>query len=301
MLKWRNRTRAAKRAPLTPKVEALEQRRLLSASPVFAPHAKVEGQSLQDWAADWWKKTFSIPVYASDGHTIIHPQFDGPVLPGDIFNAANVDYAQPSQNGKVTFLFGSFFGGTLDRTVTVPSDKPIFLPTVNDIWSNPDTADPPTFSTFPGHYSKKELAEFAVEQTDTITGLKATLDGSDIPNITSHREPSLKFKLKESGPYSFHNVFFGGDAPKGAFPAAADGYYLMLKPLAPGDHVLRFQGSSPDNSGKPPLLGAFSLDMTYHIKVVAPSKHGHGCDHANVRHATPVFNTTRKIADDVLV
>jgi hypothetical protein len=39
----------------------------------------------------------------------------------------------------------------------------------------------------------------------------------------------------------------------------------MFIPLSPGAHTLHFTASSPDNSATPPLLGAFSVDMTYHI------------------------------------
>jgi hypothetical protein len=287
---------------ICPSLEPLEQRRLLAASAVYAPHSTVEGRTLEEWAAKWWKETFSIPIYASDGKTVINPQFDSGLNPGDLFNAP---HALPSQDGEVTFLFGSFFGGTIDRTVTVPADKPIFVPIANDEWSNPDTAPPPAYNTFPGNYTPKQLAQFAIAESDTITGVGATLDGKAIPNMMSHREPSLKFELEESGPYSIHNVFFG-DAPTGKFPAAADGYYIMLKPLSVGDHVLHFVGSAPDNSGTPPLLSAFTVDTTYHIKVVAPPpEHEHGddndCLHGTVSSDSAwAFSTSSKsLADEV--
>jgi hypothetical protein len=65
---------------------------------------------------------------------------------------------------------------------------------------------------------------------------------------------------------SITQTFFGIDAP-GLNESAADGYYLMLLPLAPGEHTLSFTGSSPDNTATPPLLAAFDVSMTYHLNV----------------------------------
>jgi hypothetical protein len=41
------------------------------------------------------------------------------------------------------------------------------------------------------------------------------------------------------------------------FPAVADGFYLMLRPLSPGTHVLKFGGTS---------FGT-ALDVTYNLTV----------------------------------
>src|SRR6476646_7800356 len=96
-----------------------------SAAVVESPHATVAGKTLQQWSAEWWQKTFSLPVYAADGKTITHPQFDAPINPGDVVDAK---HGLLSDDGNVFFLFGSFFGGDIDRTVTVPAGKPIFVP-----------------------------------------------------------------------------------------------------------------------------------------------------------------------------
>ncbi len=245
--------------------EFLEQRQMFAVSPVYEPNALVAGQRLPQYAADFWKGIFAIPVYAADGKTIINPQFDGPLNDGDILKTT---HTFTSPNGKVVMLAGSFFGGKISRTVTVPSDTPIFVPMLNDEWSNPDTADPPKFDSVPGHYTPSQLAAFAVKQTDTFRGLSARLDGVKIADVAKHREKSLAFKYTQPAKFSITQVFFNESAP-GPNAAAADGFYLMLKPLSVGKHVLHFVGSGPDNSASPPLLGAFQADMTYTINVVA--------------------------------
>src|SRR5437879_2097037 len=108
--------------------ETLQPRRFLSASTVYEPHATVNGETLQQWTVDWWQKVFSIPVYASDGSTLVNPQWDEAPA-----------HALPSDSGGVEFLFGSFFSGTHQRHDTVPSNTPIFVPVFNTEWSSADT------------------------------------------------------------------------------------------------------------------------------------------------------------------
>ena len=149
--------------------------------------------------------------------------------------------------------------------MTVPADKHVFVPIVNTEWSNPDTAPPPDFIIPPGNYTLEELAAFAKAQADTITNVSATLDGQPIEGILQHRHAAT-FEYTQPAERSITQTFFGVDAP-GPNESAADGYYLMFLPLEPGEHTLTFTGSSPDNSGTPPLLGAFDFTMTYHITV----------------------------------
>jgi hypothetical protein len=230
---------------------------------VAAPNATVEGRTLPEWSAEWWKSVFAIPVYADDGTTIIHPQFDAPLNEGD---TVDTDYARPSADGRVTFLYGSFFGGDIERSVTIPAGKPVFVPIVNTEWSNPDTAPPPDFEAPPGNYTIEELAAFAKAQADTITGVSASLDGVEVDDILQHRH-AAQFEYTQPAERSITQTFFGLDAP-GPNESATDGYYLMLLPLDEGQHTLTFTGSSPDNTGTPPLLGAFDFTMTYNINVV---------------------------------
>ena len=60
---------------------------LRAGTAVYAPGSTVEGKSLPRWTEEWWQKTFSVPVYAADGKTIINPQFDEPLNTGDVVAA----------------------------------------------------------------------------------------------------------------------------------------------------------------------------------------------------------------------
>ena len=45
-----------------------------------------------------------------------------------------------------------------------------------------------------------------------------------------------------------------------------DGFYILLRPLPPGEHTIRFGGTSQalDGDGNP---ATFQLDITYHVTV----------------------------------
>jgi len=63
-------------------------------------------------------------------------------------------------------------------------------------------------------------------------------------------------------------------APAGIYsPAVDDGYYVMLKPLAVGQHTLHFTGAHPGCSYEPTgfSLDPFSLDVTYQLTIVPVS------------------------------
>src|SRR5438874_7424155 len=62
-------------------------------------------------AAAWWEWVFSLPVTAS-------PQFD------------TAD-CSAGQSGPVWFLGGTFFGGTITRTCTIPAGKTLVFPVAN--------------------------------------------------------------------------------------------------------------------------------------------------------------------------
>jgi hypothetical protein len=59
--------------------------------------------------------------------------------------------------------------------------------------------------------------------------------------------------------------FFGANMPGSdwpnttVYPAASDGYWLMVEPLSPGKHTINFGGTT--QSG-------FQLDITYELTVV---------------------------------
>jgi hypothetical protein len=264
-------------------VEELEGRTMMSAAPLAAgkkapppppppgdaylyePHAKVEGRTLQQWSAKWWQSVFAAPVFAADGTTFVNPQF----VDGDAARAT-------LSKGNVAFLYGAFDGvdhvrGSAAHPVNIPANAPMFMPIQNSEWSNPDTPSKASgYTTLPGDYTAAELAHFADVQTAATIHLSATIDGHVIPEATlfAHRETAPIFGYDLPATNNVPQVFFGEDISGHVSPAAADGYYLMLRPLSPGLHTLVFGGESVDLSATPPQLGASAGRITYVINVL---------------------------------
>jgi hypothetical protein len=237
---------------------------------VYAPHSKVEGLTQGEWAARWWQSVFASPVFAADGETVVNPQ-----LVDDGARAA-------ASKGNVSFLYGAFDGqdhhrGSAGNPINVPFNTPLFLPVQNSEWSNPDTPSKASnYTALPGDFSAAELAHFADVQTRATIHLSARIDDHMIPEATlfAHRETSPIFSYDLPEAFNIPQVFFGEDVSGRVYPAAADGYYLMLTPLSPGLHVIEFGGESVDLSATPPQLGASGGRITYVINVVKEGRGG---------------------------
>ena len=101
--------------------------------------------------------------------------------------------------------------------------------------------------------------------------------GSPLPESTlfAHRETAPIFSYNLPPKFNIDQVFFGETISGRVSPVAADGYYLMLRPLKPGLHTIVFGGQSVDLSATSPQLGASAGMVTYLINVL-PEDHSHG-------------------------
>lgn len=202
-------------------------------NPGIAPiNSKPNGKSYSQWAADWWQWVFSIPADAN-------PLLDS--------TGENADIGQA---GSVWFLAGNFGGETV-REVTVPASKALFFPIFNQPWVQyPE--DPP--------FTIPELRAILRPAMDGAI-MTCEIDGRAVRNLASYREESAVFTTTVPD----GNLL--GLAAGDYAPCVDNGYYLMLNPLRPGRHTIRFTAENADQS--------FSLDVTYHINVTT-SGHGRG-------------------------
>ncbi len=234
----------------TVSVEPLENRTLFAGGPTpeFAAGSIVRGKTIGEWSGEWWAKVFSIPA---------------PVNP---MVTEEVSHSAASNDGKVTFLFGSLFASTLNRTETIPTGTPVLVPLVPLEWSNADTPAAPDYMTLPGNYTAAQLQQFATAQANLVDALTATLDGQPIDNLFAHREASGVFSYVLPAEHNIIQDVFGGPSSGPQTPAVAEGYWLMLQPLSPGQHVLHFTSHSGE-APSPPLFGPFEGDVTYMLNV----------------------------------
>lgn len=176
----------------------------LAADVVVAPDRAVAGQTQAEWSRRWWVWASSFPAESS------------PIA--DRSGAR----CGAGQSAPVWFLAGAFGSALVERTCTVPGGTYLFFPLVNYV------VFPPPESAL----TCAAASDQARRMTDSPSVLVAELDGHRIDGLALHRQAT---------PACF-NLAERADVRTVVYPSAANGYYLMLSPLAPGRHTLRFGG-----------------------------------------------------------
>ena len=209
------------------------------------------GKSYGDWGAAWWAWVLSIPKAEN-------PNFD-----------TTGEFCDVGQEGPVWFLAGNF-GGENTRTCTVPAGKALFFPILNNVYWSPEDLEfvKTTLAPFKGWdltgLSDEQILRMGVNwATDHATALSATIDGAPVINPWQYRAESSAFTIELSDAIADF-----GYAPGPRAPSVADGYWIMLQPLKPGQHTIQFTsaGSYSVASGDP-YDTEFTLDVTWHLTV----------------------------------
>jgi len=171
---------------------------------VVAPGTSVEGSSQADWSKLWWQWA------ASFGRG------DNPVADG------TGEMCHLKQSGKVWFLAGTYSQEKTVRTCRVPKNQFLFFPLIN-------TVVVPNGET---ELTCDQARKTAQDNTANPAALRLEIDGRKVKDLKKHRQATVE-------------CFDAGTNRRPAqkiFPAAANGYYVMLKPLAPGKHTINFGG-----------------------------------------------------------
>jgi len=193
-----------------------------------------ENNDLHNMSAEWWQFVSSIPVAENPG-------FD-----------PTGEKCFMGQRGSTWFLIGTF-GGTVTRTCSVPADKEIFFPVANISFA--DT--PNQCGQGPNHFSVTEMRAALADAVTGFSDLSVELDGKPVKDVQRVRSSVFELALPAG------SLFDSAAAPCSAgiySPAVADGYYVLLKPLAVGQHTLHFHAEAPE-------VG-FVTDTTYNLTVV---------------------------------
>ncbi|HZP93206.1 MAG TPA: hypothetical protein VFB20_10025 [Burkholderiales bacterium] len=184
------------------------------------PNQAVAGTSQAEWSRRWWQWAVSFD------------DADSPVAD------RTGDKCRLKQEGSVWFLAGTYGTKRTIRTCTVPGGKYLFFPLVN-------------YVVFPRGDAKQSSCESllrtAKEMTDEVASLVLDLNGLRATGLEAHRQATADcFDLGARMVPRVH-----------ALPAAANGYYVMLKPLPPGKYELNFGG----------ILPSMIQAVTYHLVV----------------------------------
>jgi hypothetical protein len=203
--------------------------------------ARVYGKTYGEWSARWWQWAHAFPAATSP------LQQEGPV-----------DCSR-GQSGPVWFLAGTP-GGEAARTCTVPHGKALLLPLV--------TSD---FVNVPGDCGRAEgcteaeKRQLLYAQLNQACRLASTLDG--VPTVFSYatvrtQSPIFRVAIGEED-------VFGLPAGTVDDAAVADGVWVLLPPLATGEHVVQFQGALCEVGTQEPF---FRVAVTYQL-TIAPHDH----------------------------
>ena len=176
-------------------------------TPQLLPAAEeVAGASQAEWSKLWWQWAASFDRMAS------------PV--SDQTGAL----CSLKQSGPVWYLAGTYGTHRTVRECTVPRDKYLFFPLINYI-------------VVRGVNSKTSclgLMSQAAQMTNDAASLVLEVDGIRSSGLVAHRQaPSGRFDVSALSEKPVN------------IPAAANGYYVMLRPLSPGVHTLNFGGALP--------------------------------------------------------
>jgi hypothetical protein len=212
----------------------------VAGDPAYSPKSRAYGKTLGQWGAEWWLWMGQFPLA------------DSPITDAT-GSRGGADY-QPG--GPVWYLAGTF-GGPAERSVQVPTDTSLLFPIINwDVWS-PEDCWWMEASEEPDPCSAADLQAFLDDFfMNHVTGMSVTLDGEEIRDLFSRRAISGPFTLPIPPNSLWTSV---GYAEGDRYPNLSDGYYVLLKPLEPGNHVLTFSAEVDNNPGQ---------EVTYHLTVV---------------------------------
>ena len=197
---------------------------------LFSIDDKPFGVSMGDWLAQYWNWTASIARTE-------HPRYD---TTGE---KCGID-----QNGPIWFLDAPVEQGSTARTIpcAIPSDKAIFIPLLT---------------------GECDYSEIKTDEGVTKCSQEGNNGGNIRLNIDA--QPLFEIKATSEDDYAKNRVltdFFNltlvpdniWEAPSGTFKARADGYFAILKPLPPGEHLVNFDTL---------VISPMDSSINYHISV----------------------------------
>jgi hypothetical protein len=169
------------------------------------PRDPIAGRSQSEWSRSWWQWAGSFA------------RSESPIV--DRTGAM----CTSKQSGDVWFLAGTYGTRRTIRECTVPAGKYLFFPLVNYVVMS--AAATPC----------AQLMEQAALITDDPDALVLDVDGMRIANLSTHRQAT-------QGCFQMGSLSREGATHA---QAAANGYWVMLRPLAKGKHTIEFGGALP--------------------------------------------------------
>ena len=203
------------------------------------------GKSYGEWSAKWWQWAFQQKTFDNC----------------------------PNESGPIWFL-----AAPTQSKCIVPANTAIMFPTFNTEWSvveadvqgNQTPGQTCLVPTHPNGTSYAALLACTKAQANNATHsgamLEADLDGKNLQSLTDYRAHSTPPPFKFT---AISGNLFG--VPPGDSHSVADGFWIILKPLSPGMHVLHFAATVYFPKVNPPATPfKFTTEANYCL-IVQPS------------------------------
>lgn len=237
---------------------------------IVPPQAKYRGLTYSEWAAEWFKYAFSLPL----SH---HPFFD----------TADCSAGQAED---VWFIGGRLGGGKAERDCTVPPDTALFLPLSNAWWDN-EGCDGDAIKKLGFSEAKlRSLAQADFMSTILNRHARIIIDGLEVEgmptNCSTASPASCESPYRVQTPVfdytspAFDSVLIpvngscyndpnNNGKPYTATGAVAEGVQVMIEPLRVGKHTIQF--GPPDS--------VTGLPRSRYNITVSKEKHEHEHEH----------------------
>jgi len=187
-------------------------------------NGKVGNETFAALTARWWRWALSMPVKP-------YRDPDGRMC-------------AMGQEGAVWFLAGTDGSFSAKRNCTIPEGKFLLIPVINMIQfnANPDAVHDDPFTCV-------ELQQSAAVNNDRLARAMVMIDHVSIPHVTDYR-------VRSEGCFRL-------DPENTASPlGAADGYWLLLKPLPAGRHTISIGANyNSDESGYGKMVQFFQYTL----------------------------------------
>ncbi len=178
-------------------------------SVLFTSKEQPFGYTWEYWTTKWWQWLLSIPAANS-------PAMD------NTGNKSSINQSDP-----LVWFLASSIRGEVRRKVKIPSGKAVLFPIINVTISNSEN---------PNLKTDTDLISFVNREMDDIVNKRGNIDGQDLSISDVYRVQSPPFEFS----YPQDNIF---GAKGGITRGVGDGYWIFMRPLQPGKHMLKSYGS----------------------------------------------------------
>lgn len=214
---------------------------VLTTAAAFAQESSLNADQnkelLQRYSTEWWQWSLGLP-------TSVNPLAFKE-------EKQSADYCGVGQHGNVWFLGGTLDGTPAKRTCTIPADTSLFFPVINAECSAIEGSGKNEIEL---RACAKDLINHVI-----VKKLAVSVDGRSLKDIANTRVQSSLFNFTLP-PGDILNLFGKNPNPS---PAVSDGYWVLLSPLSPGKHTIKWHGDAKFDDGS-----TFAQDVTYSVTIV---------------------------------